>query len=126
MIRLCAVLLTLALTMRADSLTLRDGTTVTGAWVSVDSKEVTFLVDHELRSYPRTDVSMVTFGSGPAAQPKAVAAEGAGRISKGETKQQVMAALGDPDRVSGSNGIETYYYKNLKVIFVDGKVTDVQ
>lgn len=54
----------------------------------------------------------------PAAPPKT--------ISAGQTKDEVTAALGKPDKVAKVGTKEIYYYKDLKVIFVNGKVTDVQ
>jgi len=48
-------------------------------------------------------------------------------ITIGQTKDQVVASFGQPERIvklAGSK--EIYSYKDLKVIFVGGKVTDVQ
>ncbi len=47
-------------------------------------------------------------------------------ISLGQTKDQVVAILGQPSKIVKLATKETYYYKDLKVIFTDGKVTDVQ
>jgi len=55
----------------------------------------------------------------PAAPPKTIAI--------GQTKDHVVASFGQPERIvklAGSK--EIYSYKDLKVIFVGGKVTDVQ
>lgn len=55
----------------------------------------------------------------PVAPPKSIAI--------GQTKDQVVASFGQPERIvklAGSK--EIYSYKDLKVIFVGGKVTDVQ
>jgi hypothetical protein len=38
----------------------------------------------------------------------------------------VIAALGQPLRKAKVGTKDIYYYKDLKVIFVNGKVTDVQ
>jgi hypothetical protein len=77
-------------------------------------------------------------GAAPAAQPNFApiapppppAQEGATapvNIAVGQTSDQVKAALGQPDRVVkvGDNK-EIYSYKNLKVTFIDGKVSDVE
>jgi hypothetical protein len=47
-------------------------------------------------------------------------------VSQGQTIDQVTAALGQPVKEAkvGTKGI--CYYKDLKVAFVNGKVTDVQ
>jgi len=47
-------------------------------------------------------------------------------VSLGQTPDQVAAALGQPQKIVKLGKKETYYYKDLKVIFTDGKVTDVQ
>ena len=46
---------------RADTLTLRSGVTVRGAWVGIDADQITFRVDNQLRTYPRSEVVKVTF-----------------------------------------------------------------
>lgn len=47
-------------------------------------------------------------------------------ISLGQTTQQVEAILGKPDKVVNLGPKVTYVYKDMKVIFQDGKVADVQ
>ncbi len=47
-------------------------------------------------------------------------------IELGQTQQQVEAALGRPDRIVNLGQKQIYVYKDMKVVFVDGKVTDVQ
>lgn len=47
-------------------------------------------------------------------------------ISIGQTPDQVIAALGQPEKIVKLAKKETYYYKDLKVIFTAGKVSDVQ
>jgi hypothetical protein len=47
-------------------------------------------------------------------------------ISVGQTPEQVVAALGQPEKIVKLAKKETYYYKDLKVIFTAGKVSDVQ
>jgi len=54
----------------------------------------------------------------PPPQPKTIAA--------GETKEQVVAILGQPQKVVSLGKKEIDYYPDMKVIFVQGKVTDVQ
>jgi hypothetical protein len=47
-------------------------------------------------------------------------------VSLGDTKDQVVVAFGQPDKVVHLGVKEIDYYKDMKVTFVDGKVTDVQ
>ena len=54
----------------------------------------------------------------PAAAPKTV--------SLGQTKDVVVANFGQPDKIAKVGTKEIYYYKDFKVTFVNGKVTDVQ
>lgn len=47
-------------------------------------------------------------------------------VSVGQTPDQVVAALGQPLKKAKVGSKEIYYYKDLKVTFVNGKVKDVQ
>jgi hypothetical protein len=47
-------------------------------------------------------------------------------ISLGQTKDQVVTSLGQPEKTAKIGTKEIYFYKDLKVTFVSGKVTDVQ
>jgi len=47
-------------------------------------------------------------------------------VSEGQTIDQVVAALGQPVKKAKVGSKDIYYYKDLKVTFVNGKVTDVQ
>ena len=47
-------------------------------------------------------------------------------VSIGQTPDQVVAALGEPTKKAKVGTKEIYYYKDMKVIFVNGKVKDVQ
>ena len=47
-------------------------------------------------------------------------------ITEGLTKDQVVAALGQPVKTSKIGAKEIYFYKDMKIVFVDGKVKDVQ
>ena len=69
-------------------------------------------------------------GQQPAAaqQPAAPAPPAAEPVSidKGMTADQVQAALGKPDKIVNLGTKTIYYYKDMKVIFLSGKVSDVQ
>jgi len=47
-------------------------------------------------------------------------------IEKGQTTDQVQAALGKPEKIVNLGPKQLYIYKDLKVTFVNGKVADVQ
>lgn len=47
-------------------------------------------------------------------------------VELGETPDQVKSAVGTPDKIIKLGAKEVYIYKDMKVIFVDGKVSDVQ
>jgi hypothetical protein len=47
-------------------------------------------------------------------------------ISLGQTPTQVEAIVGKPDKIVNLGPKVTYIYKDMKVIFQDGKVADVQ
>jgi len=48
------------------------------------------------------------------------------QIEKGQTPDQVKAALGVPDKIVNLGAKQIYVYKDLKVTFLNGKVSDVQ
>jgi uncharacterized membrane protein YgcG len=48
------------------------------------------------------------------------------QIEKGQTPDQVKAALGTPDKIVNLGPKQIYVYKDLKVTFLNGKVSDVQ
>ena len=72
--------------------------------------------------------------SGWAAASRCAAATGSARatpaepasIDKGMTPDQVQAALGKPDKIVNLGAKQIYVYKDLKVTFLSGKVSDVQ
>jgi|HubBroStandDraft_1064217.scaffolds.fasta_scaffold17533_4 hypothetical protein len=47
-------------------------------------------------------------------------------VSEGQTIDQVVAALGQPQKTAKVGTKVIYYYKDLKVTFVNGKVKDIQ
>jgi hypothetical protein len=61
----------------------------------------------------------------PAAQEPPPPAEPAS-IDKGMTTDQVQSAMGKPDKIVNLGTKTIYYYKDMKVIFLGGKVSDVQ
>ena len=55
---------------------------------------------------------------GPPPEPK--------QIEKGQTPDQVKNAIGQPDKIINLGTKQIYVYKDIKVTFVNGKVSDVQ
>ena len=47
-------------------------------------------------------------------------------ISLGQTTEEVVASLGKPEKIVNLPPKQVYYYKDMKVIFVNNKVTDIQ
>jgi hypothetical protein len=63
----------------------------------------------------------------PAAQTSADAAPAQTKsISPGQTKTQVEAMFGPPPKTFKNGTKETYFYPDMKVTFVNNKVTDIQ
>jgi hypothetical protein len=98
----------------ADSLTLRDGTVLTGTWAGYSSGEINFLAGGVLRTFPKSEVAKVTFGKSPSA------------VKIGQTTEEVTVSLGQPKSISDIGEKKIYLYPDLKVTFIDGKVTSVE
>jgi hypothetical protein len=62
----------------------------------------------------------------PAAQQPAAAPQPPPTIQLGQTPDDVTAALGQPEKIVNLGPKQIYYYKDMKITFVKGKVTDVQ
>jgi hypothetical protein len=46
-------------------------------------------------------------------------------IEKGQTEEQVLAILGQPDKIVNLGAKKLYIYKDMKITFIGGKVSDV-
>ncbi|MGA8539630.1 MAG: hypothetical protein WB566_09025 [Terriglobales bacterium] len=64
-------------------------------------------------------------GGGQTQQQQAPPPEPA-QIEKGQTPEQVKAAIGNPDKIVNLGAKQIYVYKDIKVTFINGKVSDVQ
>jgi hypothetical protein len=64
------------------------------------------------------DVVNQSLASGSAAAPA--------NISLGQSTAEVIAVLGQPSRTADLGSKQIYFYKDMKVTFTDGRVTDVQ
>jgi len=47
-------------------------------------------------------------------------------VELGQTPEQVEAVLGRPDKIVNLGAKKVYVYKDMKIVFVDDKVSDVQ
>ncbi len=47
-------------------------------------------------------------------------------IAQGQSPDQVIAVLGQPTSVAGKGATVIYFYPNLKIVFVDGKVSQIE
>jgi hypothetical protein len=67
--RFTILALALLAASQADTIRLRNGSTVTGTWLGGDTNEVRFMVDDRVQRYPRADVLEVDFTSNAADGP---------------------------------------------------------
>jgi hypothetical protein len=75
---------------------------------------------------PPTEVAPPLPPATPATLPPAEPAREPVKIELGQTLEQVQAILGRPDKVVDLGAKKIYLYKDLKITFVDGLVSDVQ
>lgn len=47
-------------------------------------------------------------------------------VNLGDTIDQVVAAMGQPERAAKVANKDIYFYRDMKITFVDGKVSDIQ
>jgi hypothetical protein len=62
----------------------------------------------------------------PAAQAPAQSSAPPKTIALGQTTDQVIGILGQPQKIVNLGAKQMYFYPDMKVIFTNGKVTDVQ
>jgi hypothetical protein len=62
----------------------------------------------------------------PAPQSQPAPAPAPKTIALGQTKDQVVAIFGQPQKIVNLGAKEMYFYPDMKVIFTNGKVSDVQ
>lgn len=78
-------------------------------------------------SLPTLDPEKIKAAISPVLATEAeAAAQNTKTISLGQTPEQVKAILGEPDKIVNLGPKVTYVYRDMKVIFQDGKVSDVQ
>ena len=156
MTKLFAVLaLTLAVSATADTLTLRRGTSVAGTWVGIDGGNIRFQVNGQVQEFRVSEVALVTFASDAPPQgrvdaplppdvpppppieppappppdtppPPPVSTPAQINLKLGSSVAEVVATLGQPLKVTTVGTKQIYQYKDLKVIFEAGRMTDAQ
>jgi hypothetical protein len=86
-------------------------------------------VSNELNQQAQASKQAETDALAQAAQPAALSVSGGAgtvNISLGMSIDDVVAAMGKPQQIANLGSKQTYFYPNMKIIFVDGKVSDVQ
>ena len=85
-------------------------------------------LEHDLRMPGKRDIIRCAAPPPPIAPPPPVAPDPEPtKLGLGQTPDQVIAALGQPKSIAKiTEKKQIYIYKDLKVTFVNGKVSDVQ
>ena len=112
-----------------DTLVFPDGTSVVGGWIGIDAGKISFQANDQAASYPESQVSWVAFAA-PAApmtdDPPPPPPAPTQHVALGQSVDEVVAILGPPSSIGDLTSKKIYFYPNMKVTFVDGKVTDIQ
>jgi hypothetical protein len=83
--------------------------------------------NHRVASAPRSSPRPVAPAHQPPAAAEAAPAQPATQsIALGQTISQVVAVMGQPQQIVDLGAKKTYTYPDLKIVFVNGKVSDVQ
>jgi hypothetical protein len=72
------------------------------------------------------DAAPAADNAAPAASVPAQSSAPPKTIALGQTTDQVIAILGQPQKIVNLGAKQIYYYPDMKIIFTNGKVTDVQ
>lgn len=107
----CTLLASVSAGVRGDTLDFRNGITLTGKFVSIDEAQVSFMIDGEVKSYARSQISKITFSTD--------------KITVGQSIDQVTTLVGQPKRIVEVGSKKIYIYSDFKITFVDGKVTAI-
>jgi len=90
-------------------------------------KEVAAEINQQSQEADRAEKEATgdTGGAAPAVEAAAPAAPPT-EVTTGQTEDQVTAALGQPLHIANAGAKKIYFYKDMKVTFKDGKVSDIQ
>ncbi len=95
----------------------------------IHGKDITIPSGTEITAYVNGDTVFAPLGPLPSAaeqQPAPEQVPAPRTVSLGQTRDEVIATLGQPDKVVKLSTKEMLYYPDMKVILVDQKVVDVQ
>ncbi len=98
LLRVTLVCLVAALSGFCDSLLLRNGTTVTGQWISGDARIVRFSVDNIIKTYRVDEIRLVKFEDAAASGNSTPEASAAGRPTTGVSEPAGTASANPPAR----------------------------
>ena len=83
-------------------------------------------INQQAQAANQVEQEVTTQASAADAGAPASAAAPPATIALGQTMDQVQAMMGDPKQIVDLGSKKMYVYANMKVIFIDGKVSDVQ
>ena len=92
-----------------------------GYLAGADSREIEEMIAGVFASEAAAPMAPAT-----AAVPEAAPPAAPPTIALGQSKDEVATVLGQPDRVAKVGNKEIWFYKDMKVTLLDGKVSDVQ
>ena len=81
------------------------------------------VVENSAPEAPAAEAAQAPNGQAAAANTPAAAPK---TVSIGQTTDEVVSAFGQPQKIVNLGKKVMYFYPDMKVIFVDGKVSDVQ
>jgi hypothetical protein len=106
------------------TLLLRNGTSVSGGWLPGNARQINLLINGQVATYSPSDVDQLVFAS--SAGPGQDNSGPPPQIAAGQTTDQVVGILGQPIRTALVGTRAIYFYKDVKVTFENGVVTDIQ
>jgi hypothetical protein len=106
----------------ADTLIQNDGLTVSGKFLGMTLDGVRFRVNDREITYPRPDVKEIAFSG-----PRTPANDKRSFIRRGQTIEEVQGLLGSPPTLFDFGAKKIYLYLDppFKIVFRDGKVTEI-
>jgi hypothetical protein len=94
--------------------------------VAPPADEVMKEIEEVITAEADTQEAAPADNAAPAAQAPAQPAAPPKTIALGQTTDQVVEILGEPQKIVNLGTKQMYFYPHMKVIFANGKVTDVQ
>ena len=94
--------------------------------VAPPADEVMKTIEEVITAEADTQEAAPADNAAPAQQAAAQPAAAPKTIGLGQTTDQVVGILGQPQKIVNLGAKQMYFYPDMKVIFTNGKVTDVQ